>query len=59
MAVCNLSSLFSTWVGGYCYELGVNRWGASSGFGVLLATSAAFTLCSWFAARRLPRELLV
>ena len=59
MAVCNLSSSCSTWLGGYCYELGVNRWGTSSGFGVLLAASALFTLCSWFAARRLPRELLV
>jgi predicted MFS family arabinose efflux permease len=58
MAACNLSSSLSTWFGGYCYELSVHRWGASNGFGVLLVVSAGFTLCSWFAARRLPRELL-
>jgi hypothetical protein len=58
MAICNLSSSLSTWVGGYCYDLGTARWGSSTGFSILLASSAAFTFCSWLAARRLPRELL-
>jgi MFS family permease len=59
MAVCNLSTSLSTWVGGYCYEECIQACGASGGLAILLVTSAAFTLCSWFAVRRLPRELLV
>lgn len=58
MSLCNASTVLSTWVGGYCYEAGVARWGSATGFSLLLALGAGCTMCSWLAARRLPRELL-
>ncbi|HEV3024926.1 MAG TPA: MFS transporter [Pirellulales bacterium] len=58
MALCNVSTALSTWVGGLCYEAWSDRWGSSTGFCVLLAFGAGCTLCSWLFARRLPRDLL-
>lgn len=58
MAICNVAAAFSTWLGGYFYDVARIHWGAGVAFYGLLAASAGFTACSWLAARRLPRELL-
>jgi len=58
MAVSNISALLSTWLGGYWYEFGSQRWDSATAFSLLLAGSALCTIASWFAARYLPRELL-
>ncbi|HUY31353.1 MAG TPA: MFS transporter [Pirellulales bacterium] len=58
MAVSNISALLSTWLGGYWYESASQRWDSATAFSLLLAGSALLTVVSWFAARRLPRDLL-
>lgn len=59
MALCNISTLLSTWVGGYCYQ-GCVAWfgGYESGFRAVLAFGAVFMLASWAAARRIPHHLI-
>jgi predicted MFS family arabinose efflux permease len=58
MALCNVSTSLSTWVGGLCYEAWSARWDGSTGFGELTVFGAVCTVCSWWFARRLPRELM-
>jgi hypothetical protein len=58
MALSNISASLSTWLGGCWYEFGSQRWDSARAFSLLLAASALCTVGSWFAARRLPRELL-
>jgi predicted MFS family arabinose efflux permease len=58
MALCNVSTLLSTCVGGYVYEWFTDLWETDRGFQALLVVGALFTLASWPAARRIPHHLL-
>ena len=58
MALCNVSTLLSTCVGGYVYEWLTDLWGTDRGFQALLIVGAVCTLASWPAARRIPHQLL-
>lgn len=59
MALCNVSTLLSTWIGGYCYQWCVTMFGGyESGFRAVLALGALFMLASWAVARRIPHHLI-
>ncbi|HVA47338.1 MAG TPA: MFS transporter [Pirellulales bacterium] len=57
MAVCNISTLLATSVGGFCYQWAKDGLGPEDGFKALLLVGAAFTLLAWPVARRIPRDL--
>jgi predicted MFS family arabinose efflux permease len=58
MAVANLSTLVSTWLGGLAYERLGAVWGYNEGFHILIAASALFTAACWLVIPWLPRRLL-
>ncbi|HUY90878.1 MAG TPA: MFS transporter [Pirellulales bacterium] len=58
MAVCNISTLLSIWVGGGMYQLAVDRWGGMQAFQLMLLMGSGFMAASWLVARLLPKELL-
>lgn len=55
MALENLASLSSTFVGGRIYAWGSDRWGQATSFHVLVAIGAAFTASSWLLVPWLPK----
>ncbi len=58
MALCNVSTLLSIWLGGYVYQFAVTNWGSMYAFQLTLIAGSVFIAASWLVARRLPRELL-
>jgi len=55
MALENLASSLSTALGGWCYERGLERWGAIVSFQGLVGLGAAFTAMSWLLLPLLSR----
>jgi MFS family permease len=47
MALENLAASTSTGLGGWCYERGLDRWGAMASFHLLVILGATFTASSW------------
>jgi MFS family permease len=47
MALSNLGTSTSSWVGGYLYEDGIARWGEFTAFHVLVGIGALFTAGCW------------
>ncbi len=58
MALCNVSTLLSIWLGGYLYQFAVTQWGGMPAFQITLISGCGFVAISWLVARRLPQELL-
>lgn len=58
MALCNVSTLLSIWVGGGMYQFAVAQWGGMHAFHLMLLLGSGFMAASWLAARFLPEELL-
>jgi len=58
MALCNVSTLISIWVGGGMYQFAVDQWGGMHAFHLMLLIGSGFMAASWLAARFLPEELL-
>jgi MFS family permease len=58
MAVANLSTLVSTWLGGLGYEWLGTIWGHAAAFRILIGASAVFTAGCWLIVPFLPRSLL-
>jgi MFS family permease len=58
MSLSNVSSSLSTWVGGYLYQLGIEWWGHTASFNVLVVIGAACTAACWLVVPRLPSRVL-
>jgi MFS family permease len=58
MALCNIGSGLSTWVGGWCYDAATAHWDSATAFSALLTLATVCMLGSWLIARRLPSNLL-
>jgi MFS family permease len=58
MALCNVSSLLATCLGGYLYQLGSTHWGAPTAFNALLLLSACCTAACLPLLKLLPDSLL-
>jgi MFS family permease len=58
MALENLASLCSTWLGGLLYQWGTDHWGSRVSFRVLVAIGAASTAVCWPLVPWLPRGLV-
>jgi hypothetical protein len=58
MALCNVSTLLSIWLGGYFYQEAAVHWGGMYAFQLTLIAGCGFVAASWFVVRRLPDELL-
>jgi predicted MFS family arabinose efflux permease len=58
MAVANLSTLVSTWLGGLAYERLGAAWGHTTAFRILIGLSALFTTGCWLIVPRIPRSIL-
>ena len=55
MALSNLGTVVSTWLGGAWYERGRTLWGSQTSFAVLVGLGAAFTAACWLIVPFLPR----
>jgi MFS family permease len=58
MALSNLGTSLSTWLGGDWYERGTSVWGSRMAFDVLVGVGAAFTAGCWLLVPFLPASLL-
>jgi MFS family permease len=58
MALSNLGTSLSTWLGGSWYESGAARWGYPASFRLLVGIGALFTAGCWLIVPILPRTLL-
>ena len=58
MALCNVSTLLSIWVGGGMYQRAVAQFGGLQAFQLMLLVGSGFMAASWLVARFLPEELL-
>ena len=58
MAMCNVSTILSIWVGGGMYQFAVAQWGGMQAFHSMLLIGSGFMAASWLVARFLPEELL-
>jgi predicted MFS family arabinose efflux permease len=54
MALENLATITSTWLGGLLYEWGTARWGSRPAFVALVGVGAACTACCWLVMPPLP-----
>lgn len=52
MSLSNLAVSLSAWLGGGWYESGIERWGATTSFNVLVAAGALFTAACWLIVPR-------
>jgi MFS family permease len=57
MALSNLGTVLSTWLGGAWYERGRALWGSQVSFQVLVGVGAAFTAACWLIVPFLPRAV--
>jgi predicted MFS family arabinose efflux permease len=58
MALCNVSTLLSVWLGGRLYQWAVEQHGGIYAFQMMLLVGSGCIAASLLVARRLPRELL-
>lgn len=58
MALCNMASAASTWLGGVWYHHAAARWGTTASFQSLIVVSSVFTMTCWLVVRSIPAHLL-
>lgn len=58
MALCNIASAASTWLGGVWYHHGAAQWGSTASFQSLIVVSSLFTATCWLVVRSIPAHLL-
>lgn len=58
MALCNIASAVSTWLGGVWYHHGTAQLGSTASFQSLIVVSSLFTATCWLVVRSIPAHLL-